>query len=258
MRKLDRLLVVVPTRRAKSSDEARPLAGSPLAGRSPDPDGGTDPRGRVVRNTPIRVVPEPLAPTSVCGAFGPSGRSAWGCHGSGGDGFREAQDELVEIGGRRYRVHPAAVFPIMSGREFDEMVEDVRVNGRANRSWCAATRLVDGRNRGRACAAVGVVPEVRQLERGTDVASWVMSVNVHRRHLDASQRALLASRLSLSSGTSLWRSSPTGFQGCAFSSCLERAHEVRARGAPRRTGAGRRRRGQQRERGRRQRGGVVG
>ena len=43
-------------------------------------------------------------------------------------------------------------------------------------------------------------PEVRELERGTDVASWVRSVNVHRRHLDASQRALLASRLSALSG----------------------------------------------------------
>ena len=33
-------------------------------------------------------------------------------------------------------------------------------------------------------------PEVRNLERGTDVVSWVMSVNVHRHHLDASQRGL--------------------------------------------------------------------
>ena len=137
-----------------------------------------------------------FAPTSVCGTFGPSGRSAWGCRGSGGDGFREAQDELVEIGGRRYRVHPAAVFPIMSGREFDELVEDVRVNGLREPVVVRGDQLVDGRNRVRACAAAGVVPEVRQLERGTDVASWVMSVNVHRRHLDASQRALLASRLS--------------------------------------------------------------
>ncbi len=37
------------------------------------------------------------------------------------------------------------------------------------------------RNRVRACAAAGVAPEVRELERGTNVASWVMSVNVHRR-----------------------------------------------------------------------------
>ena len=42
----------------------------------------------------------------------------------------EAQDELVEIGGSRCQVHPAgAVFPVVSGREFDGLVEDVRVNG---------------------------------------------------------------------------------------------------------------------------------
>jgi len=113
------------------------------------------------------------------------------------DSEHEAQDELVEIGGSQYRVHPAAaVFPIMSGREFDELVEDVRVNGLREPVVVSGDQLVDGRNRVRACAAAGVVPEVRELAHGTDVASWVMSVNVHRRHLDASQRALLASRLS--------------------------------------------------------------
>ncbi len=113
----------------------------------------------------------------------------------------EAQDELVEIGDRQYRVHPAAaVFPIMSGREFDELVEDVRANGLREPVVVSGDQLIDGRNRVRACAAAGVVPEVRELAHGTDVASWVMSVNVHRRHLDASQRALLASRLSALTG----------------------------------------------------------
>ena len=117
------------------------------------------------------------------------------------DSEHEAQDELVEIGGSQYRVHPAAaVFPIMSGREFDELVEDVRVNGLREPVVVSGDQLIDGRNRVRACAAAGVVPEVRELAHGTDVASWVMSVNVHRRHLDASQRALLASRLSALSG----------------------------------------------------------
>ena len=117
------------------------------------------------------------------------------------DAGHEAQDELVEIGGRQYRVHPAAaVFPIMSGREFDALVEDVRVNGLREPVVVSGDQLIDGRNRVRACAAAGVVPGVRELAHGTDVASWVMSVNVHRRHLDASQRALLASRLSALSG----------------------------------------------------------
>ena len=117
------------------------------------------------------------------------------------DSEHEAPDELVEIGGREYRVHPAAaVFPIMSGREFDELVADVRANGLRDPVVVSGDQLIDGRNRVRACAAAGVVPEIRELEPGTDVASWVMSVNVHRRHLDASQRALLASRLSALSG----------------------------------------------------------
>ena len=113
------------------------------------------------------------------------------------DSEHDAQAELVEIDGSQYRVHPAAaVFPIMSGREFDELVEDVRVNGLREPVVVSGDQLIDGRNRVRACAAAGVVPEIRELAPGTDVASWVMSVNVHRRHLDASQRALLASRLS--------------------------------------------------------------
>jgi len=84
----------------------------------------------------------------------------------------------------------------MSGREFDELVGDVRVNGLREPVVVRGDQLIGRRNRVRACAAAGVLPEVRELKRGTDVASWEMSVNVHRRHLDASQRALLASRLS--------------------------------------------------------------
>ena len=91
-------------------------------------------------------------------------------------------------------------FPIMSGREFDELVEEVRVNGLREPVVVSGDQQVGGRNRVRACAAAGVAPEVRELEYGTDVASWVMSMNLHRRHLDASQRALLASRLSALSG----------------------------------------------------------
>ena len=61
----------------------------------------------------------------------------------------EAQDALVEIGGSRYRVHPAgAVFPVMSGREFDEVVEDVRVNGLREPVVVRGDQLIDGRNRG--------------------------------------------------------------------------------------------------------------
>ena len=88
----------------------------------------------------------------------------------------------------------------MSGREFEELVEDVRVNGLREPVVVRGDQLIDGRNRVRACAAAGVVPGSVSWRHGTDVASWVMSVNVRRRHLGASRRALLASRLSTLSG----------------------------------------------------------
>ena len=67
------------------------------------------------------------------------------------DPEHEEQDEMVEIGGGQYPVHPAAVFPIMSGREFDELVEDVRVNGLDEPVVVSSDQLIDGRNQVRAC-----------------------------------------------------------------------------------------------------------
>ena len=117
------------------------------------------------------------------------------------DSRDEAREEVVEIGDAQYRVHRAAtLFPIMSGREFEDLVEDVKRHGLREPVVVSGDQLIDGRNRVRACAAADVVPDVRELEAGIDPVSWVMSVNVHRRHLDASQRALLASRLCEVSG----------------------------------------------------------
>ena len=117
------------------------------------------------------------------------------------DSQGEAREEVMEIGDAQYRVHRAAtLFPMMSGREFEDLVEDVKRHGLREPVVVSGDELIDGRNRVRACAAAGVLPDVRELEPGIDPVSWVMSVNVHRRHLDASQRALLASRLCEVSG----------------------------------------------------------
>jgi len=108
----------------------------------------------------------------------------------------EAQDELVEIGGSRYRVHPAGPCSrSCPAASFDELVEDVHVNGLREPVVVSGDELIDGRNPVRACAAAGVVPEVPRAGAGP---TWRRGcrVNVHRRHLDASQRALQARRLS--------------------------------------------------------------
>jgi hypothetical protein len=51
--------------------------------------------------------------------------------------------------------------------------------------------LVDGRNRRAACKLAGYRPEIRLLN-GEDPTAYVLSANVHRRHMTAGQRAMAA------------------------------------------------------------------
>ena len=50
-------------------------------------------------------------------------------------------------------------------------------------------KVLDGRNRARACETAGIEPKTRVYD-GTDPAGYVLSANLHRRHLTASQRAM--------------------------------------------------------------------
>lgn len=96
-----------------------------------------------------------------------------------------------------YEIHPvAALFPFIEGEAFREFVEDIRINGQREPVVLDVDgRLLDGRNRARACQALGVdVKETRYS--GDDAEAWIISHNVHRRHLTESQRAMVAAKLS--------------------------------------------------------------
>jgi hypothetical protein len=55
-------------------------------------------------------------------------------------------------------------------------------------------KVLDGWNRYKACLIAGVIPSTRELTEADPVA-FVRSMNAHRRHLSASQRALAESQL---------------------------------------------------------------
>lgn len=87
----------------------------------------------------------------------------------------------------------ASMFPLMQGQEFDDLCKDIAANGLHEAIWTYDDKIIDGRNRYRACETVGIIPEYRtwQGDEGA-LLSFVLSLNLHRRHLTASQRAAVA------------------------------------------------------------------
>jgi N6-adenosine-specific RNA methylase IME4 len=93
------------------------------------------------------------------------------------------------------RVHPAAnLFPLMEGEPYTQLVSDIAMNGLRQPITVAGGAILDGRNRLRACLDAGVEPRFEEFV-GNDPLLFVLSTNLHRRHLNESQRAMVASKL---------------------------------------------------------------
>lgn len=91
-----------------------------------------------------------------------------------------------------YPVHSAAtLFPLMDAEALQALADDIREHGQREPVILYHGAVLDGRNRLRACELVGVEP--RFVTR-TDIESpttFVLSLNLHRRHLTPAQRAAL-------------------------------------------------------------------
>lgn len=98
--------------------------------------------------------------------------------------------------------HPlASCFPMMGEDELLELAEDIAKNGLLEPVTLYESKILDGRNRYRACKLKGIDPDYLTY-LGNDPASFVISRNVHRRHLTTSQRAISAANVAKLSGMS--------------------------------------------------------
>lgn len=85
--------------------------------------------------------------------------------------------------------HPlSAAFPDMPEDEFAALVEDIRQNGLLQPVVIHDEMVLDGWHRYRASLEAGVTPSFEPYD-GPDPVSFVLSLNMHRRHLTGSQRA---------------------------------------------------------------------
>lgn len=96
--------------------------------------------------------------------------------------------------------HPVAdLLPLMDEVSFKELKDDIALNGLREPVWLHPDgRILDGRNRHKACVALRLKPATKVYagDLSTEaIVAFVISLNLKRRHLDSGQRAFVALRV---------------------------------------------------------------
>lgn len=110
----------------------------------------------------------------------------------------KAEEELGIYTGKKsgmtktYTYHPIAnIFPLLQGKELQDLTTDITTNGLKTPIVLYENQILDGRNRYQACISGGIEPMFTTYT-GSNAATYVLSLNLHRRHLDQSQKATVA------------------------------------------------------------------
>jgi len=91
------------------------------------------------------------------------------------------------------RFHPVChIFPLMSAPDFEALKEDIRKHGQLEPILTYKGRIIDGRNRHLACKKLGIQPKYQEWDGRGSLVDFVLSMNLQRRHLTASQRTFVA------------------------------------------------------------------
>jgi N6-adenosine-specific RNA methylase IME4 len=156
------------------------------------------------------------------------------------EGIRRTTGKGAAMSEHALSFHPLAnIFPLLEGEEFDALVEDIREHGQREPIVLYQNQILDGRNRHRACLESGIACWFEEYD-GDDPLAFVISLNLKRRHLSESQRAMVAAKLAtLKDGqrqVGQLAYVPTQEQAAALLNVgdrsVKRAREVQRQGAP--------------------------
>jgi hypothetical protein len=91
--------------------------------------------------------------------------------------------------------HPLAeLFPPLAAPELAALTADIAAQGLREPIALYEGQILDGRNRFHACQELGIACPTRDYT-GPDPLAFVVSMNLQRRHLNESQRAMIAAKL---------------------------------------------------------------
>ena len=94
---------------------------------------------------------------------------------------------------KRYSLHPICLmFPELPDWELQPLADDIKAKGLLHPIVLYKGKILDGRNRYKACKLAGVKPCFTEWKGKGSPLEWVVSENLIRRHLTSSQRAVLA------------------------------------------------------------------
>lgn len=148
----------------------------------------------------------------------------------------------AEDGNARKVAAAATVFPLLSAAELAELADDIRANGLIHPIVLWSGEILDGRNRLAACRLAGVEPRFEEYS-GHDPLAYVIGANLRRRHLDASQLAMVGDRVatmrqgsrtdlaSIEARSEVSQSEAAAMVGVSRSA-IQRAHVVHEHGTP--------------------------
>jgi ParB-like chromosome segregation protein Spo0J len=130
---------------------------------------------------------------------------------------------------------------MMGKPDLMDLADDINANGLREPIWIHRDgRIIDGRNRFQACALASLEPTYREYEgKDSDLPAFVVSLNLRRRHLNESQRAMVAAAIAML-GKGRPGNAPIGaFKQDAVGKLLDvgrrsvqRAKKVRGKGTP--------------------------
>lgn len=98
---------------------------------------------------------------------------------------------------KRLEYHSVAnIFPMMTETELTALKNDILLNGLREPIHLFQGKIIDGRNRYVACLENGIKPKFKTFDGAeNELIDFVISLNIHRRHLTTSQKACLAAEL---------------------------------------------------------------